>query len=54
MGALHDALGGWGVALGVCAALCVAMAVTGLYAGRSIQIGQYRGSAPAVAAPSRR
>ncbi|CAB3675820.1 Inner membrane transport protein YeaN [Achromobacter denitrificans] len=50
MGALHDALGGWGVALGVCAALCVAMAVTGLYAGRAIQIGQYRGRAPAETA----
>jgi len=50
MGALHDAHGGWGVALGVCAALCVAMAVTGLYAGRAIQIGQYRGRAPAETA----
>ncbi|WP_088148577.1 MFS transporter [Achromobacter denitrificans] len=50
MGALHDALGGWGVALGVCAALCVAMAVTGLYAGRAIQIGQYRGRTPAETA----
>jgi len=54
MGALHDALGGWDVALGVCAALCVAMAVAGLYAGRAIQIGQYRGSAPAPVAPAPR
>ncbi|MNX48821.1 Inner membrane transport protein YeaN [compost metagenome] len=40
VGALHDGLGGWSVALGVCAALCVAMAVIGLYAGRAIQIGR--------------
>jgi CP family cyanate transporter-like MFS transporter len=50
MGALHDALGGWDAALGACAALCVAMAVAGLYAGRAIQIGQYRVHAPAQAA----
>lgn len=46
MGALHDRLGGWSVALGLCAALCVAMAVVGLYAGRAIQIGGPRASAP--------
>jgi CP family cyanate transporter-like MFS transporter len=28
--------------LGVCAALCVAMAIIGLYAGRAIQIGGFR------------
>ncbi|MCW3153465.1 MFS transporter [Achromobacter spanius] len=39
MGALHDRLGGWSVALALCAILCVAMAVIGLYAGRAIQIG---------------
>jgi CP family cyanate transporter-like MFS transporter len=42
VGAMHDRLGGWGVALGVCAALCVAMAIIGLYAGRAIQIGGFR------------
>lgn len=42
VGALHDGLGGWGVALGVCAALSVAMAVIGLFAGRAIQIGGFR------------
>jgi CP family cyanate transporter-like MFS transporter len=47
MGAMHDALGGWDAALGVCAALCVAMAIAGLYAGRAIQIGQFRVHAPA-------
>ena len=46
MGALHDRLGGWSVALGLCAALCVAMAVVGLYAGRAIQICGPRASAP--------
>lgn len=54
MGALHDALGGWDVALGVCAALCVAMAAAGLYAGRAIQIGQYRAHARAEAAQAPR
>ncbi|MGY6270779.1 MFS transporter [Achromobacter denitrificans] len=49
MGALHDALGGWSVALGVCAALSAAMALTGLYAGRAIQIGQHRGRGSAQA-----
>lgn len=42
VGAMHDRLGGWGVSLGVCAALCVAMAIIGLYAGRAIQIGGFR------------
>lgn len=42
MGALHDRLGGWSVALALCAILCVAMAVIGLYAGRAIQIGGTR------------
>lgn len=42
VGALHDGLGGWRVALGLCAALCVAMALIGLYAGRAIQIGPHR------------
>lgn len=44
-GTLHDAQGDWNVALGLCAALCLAMAATGLYAGRAIQIGQYRDAA---------
>jgi len=34
------------VALGVCAALCVAMAIIGTYAGRAIQIGGYRAGMP--------
>lgn len=42
VGALHDHLGGWSVALGLCAALCLAMAGIGLLAGRAIQIGQFR------------
>ncbi|WP_325048241.1 MFS transporter [Achromobacter spanius] len=52
VGSVHDALGGWGVALGVCAALCALMAVAGLYAGRAIQIGRPGAStaAPASAA----
>ncbi|WP_454675218.1 MFS transporter [Achromobacter pestifer] len=56
VGALHDRLGGWGVALGVCAALCVLMAVIGLYAGRAIQIGGFRDHAvrPASTAPATR
>lgn len=49
VGGLHDALGGWGVALGVCAALCGLMAVAGLYAGRAIQIGR---PGPSTAAPA--
>ncbi|WP_269747775.1 hypothetical protein [Achromobacter spanius] len=46
MGALHDRLGGWSVALALCAILCVAMAVIGLYAGRAIQIGGPRVPTP--------
>lgn len=42
VGALHDRLGGWSVALSVCAVLCSAMALIGLYAGRAIQIGGFR------------
>ncbi|MNT34321.1 Inner membrane transport protein YeaN [compost metagenome] len=42
VGALHDRLDSWSVALGTCAALCVAMAVIGLYAGRAMQIGGFR------------
>ncbi|CAB5511724.1 2-nitroimidazole transporter [Achromobacter anxifer] len=50
-GTLHDALGSWSVALGLCAALCLAMALAGLYAGRSIQIGQYRDDSLKAARP---
>lgn len=46
VGALHDRLGGWSVALGLCAGLCVAMAGCGLLAGRNIQVGQFRALAP--------
>lgn len=35
MGALHASLGGWSAPLGICAALALAAAVTGLFAGRS-------------------
>lgn len=49
VGALHDRLGGWGFALGVCAVLSLAMAVVGLYAGRAIQIGGFRGAQKAGA-----
>lgn len=42
VGALHDRLDSWSVALGACAALCVAMAIIGLYAGRALQIGGFR------------
>lgn len=38
IGTLHDAAGGWPLALGVCGALCVLMAVMGLGAGRDRQI----------------
>jgi len=44
-GTLHDTQGDWSLALALCAALCLAMAATGLYAGRAIQIGQYRDAA---------
>ena len=50
VGAMHDRLGGWTAALGLCAALCVAMAGCGLLAGRAIQIGQFR-TPPAKAVP---
>jgi MFS transporter, CP family, cyanate transporter len=39
VGGLHDALGNWNAALGLCAALCFVMAVFGLFAGRAIHIG---------------
>ncbi|MFY1897401.1 MFS transporter [Achromobacter xylosoxidans] len=42
VGAMHDRLGGWSAAIGLCAALCLAMAGCGLLAGRAIQIGQFR------------
>ncbi|WP_241075427.1 MFS transporter [Achromobacter insuavis] len=51
VGALHDRLGGWSVALGLCAGLCVAMAGCGLLAGRNIQVGQFH---PRAAEPPRR
>lgn len=38
-GVIHDLAGNWNVALGICAALCLPMAVLGLYAGRAIHIG---------------
>jgi CP family cyanate transporter-like MFS transporter len=44
-GTLHDTQGDWSLALALCAVLCLAMAATGLYAGRAIQIGQYRDAA---------
>ncbi|WKK18840.1 MFS transporter [Achromobacter insolitus] len=44
-GTLHDAQGNWSMALGLCAVLSLAMAATGLYAGRAIQIGRYRDAA---------
>ena len=53
VGGLHDRLGGWGIALGVCAALCAAMAIAGLYAGRAIQIGRPGSSTAAPASPAR-
>lgn len=52
VGGVHDKLGGWGAALGVCAALCAVMAVTGLYAGRAIQIGRVGASKDAPAFPA--
>lgn len=39
MGALHDALGGWQIPLGLCAALALVGALMGLLAGRDRQIG---------------
>ncbi|SEJ73810.1 MFS transporter [Achromobacter sp. NFACC18-2] len=50
VGGVHDKFGGWGLALGVCAALCAVMAVAGLYAGRAIQIGR-PGASTAAPAP---
>lgn len=38
-GAVHDVTGNWSIALGLCAVLCGVMAVIGLGAGRSAQIG---------------
>lgn len=49
MGALHDRLNSWSVALGACAVLCVAMAIIGLYAGRAMQIGGFRAQAAPTA-----
>jgi CP family cyanate transporter-like MFS transporter len=39
MGLLHDAVQGWGAVMLVCVALCAAMAVAGVMAGRDRQIG---------------
>ena len=39
MGRLHDAAGGWGLALTLCLGLSLAMAVAGWLAGRARQIG---------------
>lgn len=50
VGGVHDTFGGWGLALGVCVALCAVMAVAGLYAGRAIQIGR-PGASTAAPAP---
>jgi CP family cyanate transporter-like MFS transporter len=44
-GAVHDAAGGWGLALGICAVLCVVMALIGLGAGRAVQIGHDQSAA---------
>jgi CP family cyanate transporter-like MFS transporter len=38
VGWLHSDLGGWGVPLGLCAALCLVMALFGLLARRAIYI----------------
>lgn len=40
MGALHDALGGWRVPLGVCVVLALIAVFMGLLAGRDRQIGR--------------
>ncbi|WP_445657390.1 MFS transporter [Achromobacter sp. NCFB-sbj8-Ac1-l] len=53
VGALHDRLGDWSVALGLCAALCLAMAGCGLLAGRAIQIGPFRPHGVAAKADAR-
>jgi CP family cyanate transporter-like MFS transporter len=38
VGRLHDASGNWSVALAICAALCLVMALLGLFAGRAVHI----------------
>ncbi|OTP66996.1 MULTISPECIES: CynX/NimT family MFS transporter [Burkholderiaceae] len=38
VGQLHDASGNWNVALAICAALCLVMALLGLFAGRAVHI----------------
>jgi CP family cyanate transporter-like MFS transporter len=47
VGGLHDALGNWNVALGLCVGLCFVMALFGLLAGRAIHVG---GGSPGHAA----
>ena len=39
-GLIHDVQGKWSAALGICSALCLAMAVLGWFAGRAIRIGE--------------
>jgi CP family cyanate transporter-like MFS transporter len=56
-GAVHDVTGNWSIALSLCAGLCVVMAVIGLGAGRSAQIGhaaRHVDRTPAGAAVARR
>jgi CP family cyanate transporter-like MFS transporter len=38
VGRLHDASGNWNVALAICAALCLVMALLGFFAGRAMHI----------------
>jgi CP family cyanate transporter-like MFS transporter len=38
-GLVHDTQGNWTATLGLCTALCLVMAILGLFAGRAIQIG---------------
>jgi CP family cyanate transporter-like MFS transporter len=38
VGQLHDASRNWNVALAICAALCLVMALLGLFAGRAAHI----------------
>jgi CP family cyanate transporter-like MFS transporter len=38
VGSIHDASGGWGAPLYICAVLSVAMAAVGLLAGRNVQV----------------
>ncbi|MOA61785.1 Inner membrane transport protein YeaN [compost metagenome] len=40
MGALHDAMGGWHIPLGICTALALIAAVMGALAGRDQQLAQ--------------